>query len=109
MGRRSVLADEINALFYVGHIILPLVFVFDRDVTLEILFLEFVQNPFDVADPLAIRDVMGFTEIALVLEVAAHNATLEHTNTVNGAKTGSLPMAGIRASSNPQIAILDDG
>ena len=60
--------DEVDALFGFGNVILPVVLVFDGDVALKLLLFKLGEEAFDIADALAVRDVVALlAPVALVL------------------------------------------
>src|SRR5438067_1858035 len=83
----SVLPHEINALFDFGQAALPVVLILDGDIALEVLLFEFVQDSFDIAGSLPIGHIVGrWTIVAFVLQMAADNPALKHSNTVDRIK-----------------------
>ncbi len=85
-------------------------FVFDADVALEILALEFVEDLLDFADALAPGDVVMLHAGAIaVLEMAAHDAALEDVEGFNGIDAGREPVAGVGTRAHAGIAVLHEG
>src|SRR4051812_2264844 len=104
---RLVLADEGDALRNVRDGFGPLVFVFDRNVAIEPLTREFIQNGRDIGDAGAIRKVMSafFSKLVQVLQVAADDSPFENFQAIHGFETGTNPMARIGAGTDAFVAV----
>src|SRR4029453_16854436 len=103
----AVLANEIDALLDFRHAVVPVVLVFDGDVSLKALLLQFVQDLADAANAGSIGHVMARrTEVALVLKVAADDPALEHSQAIDRIKAAGLPVTGVGASTDARVPIL---
>ena len=47
----AVVAHELDALLHFGHVVVPVVFVFQRDVPLEVLLFQLVEDALDLPVP----------------------------------------------------------
>src|SRR5947209_162843 len=71
----SVVADEVDALLRIRHVLVPVVFVFDGDVAFEALLFQLIETPGDLPDAGAVGHVvLTFAVIGLVFEMAADDA-----------------------------------
>jgi hypothetical protein len=89
--------------------VLPVGFVLDGDVTVELLADEFLEAAVHVDHALAGDDDGGLVaELGLVLEVHADDAAFEHLDRPDGAQARSGPVADVGAGADAGVAAFDD-
>ena len=100
-------ADEVDALFDVVDVVVPLRLVFDRERSVETEADEFVEHFFDFAGAGAERNV-GRGKVCAVFQVRADDAVAESLNGCDWVESAGEPVSGVCACSDARIAIFDD-
>src|SRR5882762_9758225 len=109
IARKRPSPDESDALGYVGHGMIPIIFIFDRYVAFESLALQFAQDALYVRNASAKNGIgQRFADLGSFFEVATDNAPVQNLEGIQRFDVGGCPMAGISAGPNTGIAILDD-
>jgi hypothetical protein len=104
-----VSAHEADALRGVGHVVFPVVFVFDGNVAGEILAFQFIQNTGNISDAGAVGNVVRVgRHFAHVMEMHADDMALQNFQAFHGLQTGVNPMAGVGARADARVAVFDD-
>src|SRR5262249_17336702 len=81
---RTKAAHEADALLNLRNTRLPMVFVFDGNVALEVLALKFFEDAFDITSALPVRHIgRRGSIVALILQVTADDPALEHPHAVD--------------------------
>src|SRR6185295_407032 len=100
-------AHEADALGHIRHRMVPIVFVFDRNMALEILPLQLIQDAFDIRDAGAVDRIRQLAvDLWTLFQVQADDASLQQFDSIEWFDAGRAPMAGIGACADALIAIL---
>jgi hypothetical protein len=104
-----VAAHEADALRDVGDRIFPVVFVLHRDVAVEILAPQLVEDALDVGNAVAEGNVVpaGAGDVE-VLEVAAEDAPAEDAKRVHRPHARADPVAGVGTGPDPPVPVPDE-
>ncbi len=98
---------ELDVLLHPWHAVLPVIFVLNRGVAVEFLFLQLPKACRDLDDPLASDCDFGLPNRSLVLEVDADDAAFEDAEALDGDEVRGAPVADIGADADALIAAFD--
>ena len=95
---------EVDVSLHFRDVVVPLILVFDGDMAVEILFLQFFKAGSDVHYAFTRNDHFGLTSACLVLEVDTDDATVEDSKALDGFEVGSAPVAQVSAGADTFVA-----
>ena len=105
---RGVTANEPDALGDFGDVVIPVVLVFERDIAVEALAFQFVEDPGHIGDAGAEGHIVGVGSHAIeILQMTADEAAFKDLEAFHGVQIRAHPMAGIGAGANPAVPVSD--
>ena len=99
---------EVDIRLHLRDAVVPVIFVLDGDVTVEILLFELFKAGSDIDDSRAGDDDLGLAHFGLVLEVDADDAAIEDAQALDGDEVRCAPVAEIGAGTYALIAAFDN-
>ena len=101
--------DKADALADITHRVIPVIFVFDTDIAIELLVFELLEHGSDIGDARAENDIMlPGSERGTILHMHANNTAGENLHAVEGHHAGGLPMPNVRAGANARITVFHE-
>ena len=106
--RFRVRFDEVDVRFDLRDVVFPVVLVLDGDIAIEVLLTQLFQAGGHIDDSRSSYDHFGLAICFLILEVDAHDASIEDAEALDWDEVRRAPVAEIGTCAQAMVATLDD-